>query len=85
MERGELEVLLVLLRAVVPAREREDQGVVALELAQLSRHLRVIRQLVVRERTARDDVRAHRGNLRSSRGLLRLGLLPILSPSRKPT
>ena len=36
IERGELEVLLVLLRAVVAAREREDQGIVALQLAELS-------------------------------------------------
>ena len=35
IERGELEVLLVLLRAVVAAREREDQGIVALQLAEL--------------------------------------------------
>ena len=34
--RGELEVLLVLLRAVVAAREREDQRVVALDLAELA-------------------------------------------------
>ena len=34
IERGELKVLLVLLRAVVAAREREDQRVVALQLAE---------------------------------------------------
>jgi hypothetical protein len=36
IERGELEVLLVLLRAVVAAREHEDQGIVALQLAEPS-------------------------------------------------
>jgi hypothetical protein len=36
MERGELEMLLVLLRAVVTAREREDQRIVALQLAEPS-------------------------------------------------
>ena len=35
VERGELQVLLVLLRAVVAAREREDQRVLALQLAEL--------------------------------------------------
>ena len=34
IERGELQVLLVLLRAVVAAREREDQRIVALQLAE---------------------------------------------------
>ena len=37
IERGELEVLLVLLRAVVAARERQDQRVVALQLAEPAR------------------------------------------------
>jgi hypothetical protein len=40
VERGELQVLLVLLRAVVAAREREDQRVVALQLAELARGVR---------------------------------------------
>ena len=34
LERRQLEVLLMLFRAVVAAREREDQGVVALEFAE---------------------------------------------------
>src|SRR3954463_16582705 len=55
----ELEVLLVLLGAVVPAREREDQGVVALDLAELSRKALVIGQLVVGEGAAGGDVAAH--------------------------
>ena len=46
-------MLLVLLRAVVAAREREDQGIVALQLAEPSWDALVIGQLVVRERAAR--------------------------------
>ena len=59
IERGELEMLLVLLRAVVAAREREDQGIVALQLAELSGDVLVVGQLVVGERGAGLDVRAH--------------------------
>ena len=59
VERGELEVLLVLLRAVVAAREREDQRVVALELAEPPGDVRVVGQLVVGERAAGGDVGAH--------------------------
>jgi hypothetical protein len=36
IERGEFEMLLVLLRAVVAARQREDQRIVALQLAELA-------------------------------------------------
>ena len=46
-------MLLVLLRAVVAAREREDQRVLALQLAQLARRVRVIGQLVVGKRLFR--------------------------------
>jgi hypothetical protein len=56
---GELEVLLVLLGAVVAAREREDEGIVALELTQPAGDVRVVGQLVVRERAAGEDVGAH--------------------------
>jgi hypothetical protein len=35
VERGQLEMLLVLLRAVVAARKSEDQRVVALDLVSL--------------------------------------------------
>src|SRR4051812_29303315 len=59
IEGGELEVLLVLLGAVVAAREREDQRIVALELAEPARRSRVIGQLVVREHAAGCDVGAH--------------------------
>ena len=66
IERGELEVLLVLLWAVHPAREREDQGVVALKVAELPRDALLVGQLVVRERAAGRDVTSH-GLLLSSR------------------
>src|SRR4051812_45737991 len=59
IERGELEVLLVLLRAVVAAGEHEDQGIVALQLAEPSRDARVIGQLVLRERAAGGDIGTH--------------------------
>jgi hypothetical protein len=49
----------VLLRAVVAAREREDQGIVALQLAEPPGDTRVVGQLVVRERAAGRDVEAH--------------------------
>src|SRR5215203_4647887 len=64
--RGELEVLLVLLRAVVAAREREDQGIIPLQLAEPSGDARVIRQLVVRKRAAGRDIGAHRRSFRLS-------------------
>ncbi len=53
MERCELEMLLMLLRAVVAAREGEDHRVVALDLAELAERLRVVGQLVVGERRRR--------------------------------
>ena len=49
----------MLLGAVVPAREREDQGVLALDLAELSREVLVVGQLVVGEGAAGGDVAAH--------------------------
>src|SRR5262249_3692868 len=56
---GELAVLLVLLRTVVATREREDHRVLALDLAQLTRRVGVIGQLVVGKLASRLDVRAH--------------------------
>jgi hypothetical protein len=49
---GELEVLLVLLGAVVAAREGDDEGIAALQLTQGAGDVRMVRQLVVRERAA---------------------------------
>src|SRR5215212_1114986 len=61
--RGELEVLLVLLWAVVAAREREDHRILALDLAEPARDALVVGQLVVGESVAWDDVGAHRALL----------------------
>src|SRR5690348_14156534 len=66
IERGELEVLLVLLWAEHAAREREDHGIVALQVAQLPRDALLVGQLVVRERAAGRDITSH-GLLLSSR------------------
>ena len=49
----------MLLGAVVPAREREDQGVLALDLAELASTVLVIGQFVVWKGAAWDDVAAH--------------------------
>src|SRR3954447_20883560 len=59
LECRQFEVLLVLLRAVVPARQREDQRVAALDLAERADVAFVIGQRVIREDAAGDDVRAH--------------------------
>jgi hypothetical protein len=59
VERSELQMLLVLLRAIVAACEREDQRVVALEFTELALFVRVIGQLVVGENASGHDVRAH--------------------------
>src|SRR3954451_8925664 len=59
MERDEIGVLLVLPRAVVPTRENDDHRVDPLELAQLAASLRMVRELVVRECAAGDDVASH--------------------------
>ena len=58
---GQLEVLLVLLRAVVAAREREYQRVAALELAEPADGAGVVGQRVIGEYIAGDDVGTHGG------------------------
>ena len=55
-----IQVLLVILRAEVAAREQEDHRVVPLQLAELAPLLGVVRQLVVGEGRARRDVGPHR-------------------------
>src|SRR5215217_1665784 len=74
MERGELEMLLVFLRAVVAASEREDQRIVALQVAETPEGPRVIGQLIVRERAAGSDVGAHQS---TSRGSCRTTVPPV--------
>jgi hypothetical protein len=56
IERSQLQVLLVLLGAIVAAREREDQRVIALQLAQPPHGFGVVRQLVVGKDRAGHDV-----------------------------
>jgi hypothetical protein len=52
-------MLLVLLWAVVATREREDQGIIALQLAELAQVSPVIGQLVVWKNASPHDIRAH--------------------------
>src|SRR6202008_4120812 len=59
VERGELQMLLVFLRAIVSARKREDQRVIALQFAEPALCICVVGQLVVRENPSGHDVRAH--------------------------
>src|SRR5206468_2217061 len=59
VERGELLMLLVLLRAVVTACEREDERVIALQRAELARRRSVIGQLVVGKHGAGHHVGTH--------------------------
>ena len=55
----ELEVLLVLFRAVVAARQGENQRIAALKLAELAHRPGVVRESVIREVAAGSDVRTH--------------------------
>ena len=54
-------MLLVLLGAVVPAGEGEDERVVALDLAEAAHSVHVIGQLVVGKSAAGCDVGTHGG------------------------
>ncbi len=49
IKRGKLQMLLVFFRAVMAARKRQDQGIIALEFAEPARCARVIGQLIVRK------------------------------------
>src|ERR1700687_2734058 len=59
VERGEFQMLLMFLRAIVAAREGEDQRIIALEFAEFTQCARVIGQFVVGEDTSGRDIRAH--------------------------
>src|ERR1700758_3899833 len=59
VEGGEFQMLLVLLRAIVPARKREDQRIIALQFAELAQRFSVIGQFVVGENASGDNVRTH--------------------------
>src|SRR5579863_7866588 len=56
---GELEVLLVLFRTIVAARECQDQRILALDLAERASDAILVGKLVVGECAAGGDVRAH--------------------------
>jgi len=55
----QLEVLLVLFRAVVAARQGEDQRIAALKLAQPAHRAGMVRDSVTGEGAARDDAGTH--------------------------
>jgi len=59
IKRGKFQMLLVFLRAVMAARKRQDQGIVALEFAEFARCARVIGQLIVRKNVSGYEVMAH--------------------------
>ena len=52
-------MLLVFLRTVMAAGEREDQRVISLQFAELAQSARVIGQLIIGESVPRNDVRTH--------------------------
>ena len=56
IKRGKLQMLLVFFRAVVAARKRQDQGIIALEFAELARRARMIGQLIVRKNVSGYEV-----------------------------
>jgi ABC-type uncharacterized transport system permease subunit len=59
IESCEFQMLLVFFRAVVTAREREDQWIIALKLTQLAQGTRVIGKFVVGENASGHDIRTH--------------------------
>src|SRR5579864_5854442 len=59
VEGGEFQMLLVLLRAIVPPRKREDQRIVALQFAELAQRFSVIGQFVVGENASGGNIRTH--------------------------
>src|SRR4029077_6930759 len=71
IEGRQLEVLLVLLRAIVAAGEGKDQWIVALDLTETAKCLGMVGQLEVREAGAGLDIGTH--------GRLLFGL--VTSPS----
>src|SRR4051794_41641133 len=76
-------MLLVLLRAVVAAGEGQDQGVVALDLAEPPGDIRVVGELVVGEGAPGGDVGAHGGAFRvGAAGGVVVSLGPAAGPRR---
>src|ERR1700733_3057863 len=56
---GKLQMLLVFFRAVMAARKRQNQGIIALEFAEPARGVGVIGQLIVRKNVSGYEVIAH--------------------------
>src|SRR5271169_2922006 len=59
VERSEFQMLLVLLWAIVATRKRQNQRIIALQLAELARCARVIGQFVVGENASGRNIRTH--------------------------
>ena len=59
IKRGKFPMLLVFLRAVMAARKRQDQGIIALEFTESARRARVIGQLIVRKNASGYKIMAH--------------------------
>jgi hypothetical protein len=59
VKRGQLQMLLVLFRAVMAARKRQDQRIIALDLAEPARCARLIGQLIVRKNVSGYKVITH--------------------------
>src|ERR1700689_1178542 len=59
VERGEFQMLPMLLGAIVAARQSEDERVIALQRAEIAQGARVIGQFVVRENASGHDIRTH--------------------------
>src|SRR4051794_23107188 len=59
VERGEFKMLLVLFWAVMPARKRKDQRIIALQLAKLPQCARVVGQFVVGKSFSGNNIRTH--------------------------
>jgi hypothetical protein len=59
LERRQFEVVLVLFRAIVAARQYEDQRIAALQLAESTNSAGVIEQYVIGEEAAGSDVATH--------------------------
>src|SRR3954467_12478254 len=63
VERREFQMLLVLLGAVVASSERDDHRVFTLHFAQAPHGTRMVRQFVVGECRAGDDVCSHSSSI----------------------
>jgi hypothetical protein len=59
LKHRQLEVLLVLLRSKVTARQHQDQRITALELTELANYVCVVREGVIGKDSTCRNVRAH--------------------------